>query len=102
MAQPTSLTAVASKSPSTKRGHRKNPAWDEVIVSDGNVSCKKCEHIIHQLGEPHVSSFAITCRVSAQDQGRNVVFSGCSDRCKPYCFQEAVCAVILLYGNGLL
>ncbi|KAE8883872.1 hypothetical protein PF005_g8499 [Phytophthora fragariae] len=37
-----------------KRGRRKDPAWDEVIVADGIVSCKRCERIIHQLGETHI------------------------------------------------
>ncbi|KAE8999723.1 hypothetical protein PF005_g19360 [Phytophthora fragariae] len=37
-----------------QRGRCKDPAWKEVIVADGIVSCRKCEKIIHHMGETHV------------------------------------------------
>ncbi|KAG2958916.1 hypothetical protein PC119_g26868 [Phytophthora cactorum] len=40
--------------PPAKKGRRKDPVWDDVIVADDIVSCKKCEKIIHQLGKTHV------------------------------------------------
>ncbi|EGZ17490.1 hypothetical protein PHYSODRAFT_331461 [Phytophthora sojae] len=33
---------------------RKDPVWNDVVVADDVVSCKKCERIIHLLGETHV------------------------------------------------
>ncbi|ETM02246.1 hypothetical protein L917_01261 [Phytophthora nicotianae] len=52
--QSASAAVATSKSPPTKCGRRKGPAWDEVIAADGIVSCKKCERIIRQMGETHV------------------------------------------------
>ncbi|KAG3236020.1 hypothetical protein PI124_g18958 [Phytophthora idaei] len=40
--------------PPAKKGRRKDPVWDDVIVADDIVPCKKCEKIIHQLGKTHV------------------------------------------------
>ncbi|ETP53823.1 hypothetical protein F442_01308 [Phytophthora nicotianae P10297] len=52
--QSASAAVATSKSPPTKCGRRKGPAWDEVIAADGIVFCKKCERIIRQMGETHV------------------------------------------------
>ncbi|KAG3236987.1 hypothetical protein PI124_g18014 [Phytophthora idaei] len=40
--------------PPAKKGRRKDPVWDDVIVADDIVSCKTCEKIIYQLGKTHV------------------------------------------------
>ncbi|KAE9049921.1 hypothetical protein PR003_g5399 [Phytophthora rubi] len=38
----------------SKRGRRKDPVWEGVIIIDDIVSCQKCEKIIHQMGATHV------------------------------------------------
>ncbi|RLN91956.1 hypothetical protein BBJ28_00018483 [Nothophytophthora sp. Chile5] len=52
----TSLYEQGSTSVLIKRkpGRRTDPVWDDVIVDDGIVSCKRCEKIIHHMGKTHV------------------------------------------------
>ncbi|KAE9036227.1 hypothetical protein PR001_g8943 [Phytophthora rubi] len=46
---------VANSGDPTRRGGRlQDPVWNDVLISDGVVSCKKCEKIIHTSGKTHV------------------------------------------------
>jgi hypothetical protein len=40
--------------PAKRRGRQKDPSWKEVIVADDIISCRKCQRIVHHMGETHV------------------------------------------------
>ncbi|KAG6596103.1 uncharacterized protein IUM83_18617 [Phytophthora cinnamomi] len=78
-AQPTTSTQMVLGSASGKRkvGLRTDPVWDNVIVDEGIVSCKRCEKIIHHMGKTHVERVRYHMEKKCIKHPRNQLIPSC-------------------------